>query len=62
MTEATGVLATILNSVDSETHDLILSHLKGGTSAVWLSQVLTEAGFTISPTTLKEQRARLNNG
>ena len=59
MSAPTGILKEILDSVDTETASLIYGHLAGGTSAVWLSTTLTEAGFKISPTTLKEQRARI---
>ena len=61
MSEPTGVLAEILDSVDATTRELIYRHLVGGTSAVWLSEQLSANGFKISPTTLKEQRARLKN-
>lgn len=59
MTGPTGRLASILEKLDAPTRKAVLDHLRGGTSANWLSKVLARHGHKISPTTLKEQRALL---
>lgn len=57
----TGRFAAALDEMTHEERDAVLAHLEGGSSANWLSQVLNLHGYSISPTTLKEQRARMRN-
>lgn len=61
MSEPTGILAEILEQLDEPTKTLLLEHIVGGTPATWISAELTKAGYKISATTIKEQRARLRN-
>ena len=60
MSKYTGRLSEIYEDLSSDEKAVLDAHLEGGTSAAWLSKVLTSYGYKISQTTLKEQRARLN--
>lgn len=59
--EATGRLLEIYQELTEEEQEALSEHLLGGTSASWLARQLTDAGYKISATTLKEQRSRLVN-
>lgn len=59
--QITGVLSEHLQSMPQRERELVLGHLRGGTSATWLSQTLSRHGYAVSATTLKEQRAKLRS-
>lgn len=55
----TGKLATIFDELDSrpDVQATLTEHLLGGTSASRLARDLSEAGFPIGATTIKDYRA-----
>lgn len=60
--EPTGKLKDIINDLSKsygEALEPFLKHLSGGTSAEWLADTLTEAGYPIGATTIKSYRRKL---
>lgn len=53
------VLTAALSQVGPKATEVFMEHLRGGTSADYLSEWLTRAGHPVSATTLKEARKRL---
>lgn len=51
-----------LVEVGEEARNAFLAHLKGGTSATWLSEWMTKAGHPMGATTIKDFRRRLKDG
>lgn len=52
---------TALSELGGDARDAFLAHLRGGTSAAWLSGWLTRAGQPVSATTIKEFRKRVRD-
>jgi len=52
----TGRLAEILKAVNPNARKALEKHLLGGTSAEWLSTVLTGEGYPIGASTIKAYR------
>ena len=50
-----------LEEVGGEAREAILTHLRGGTSAAWLSDWLTRAGHPVSATTIKDYRKKVRD-
>ena len=50
-----------LEEVGGEAREAILAHLRGGTSAAWLSRWLTKAGHPVSATTIKDYRKKVRD-
>lgn len=61
MSPFTGGLARAMATMTGQEREALVAHLRAGTSANWLSDVLKRNGFDISPTTIKEQRAKVRN-
>lgn len=55
---AVSKINELREKVGEQAWDVLREHLMGGTSANWLARELKESGFNISPTTLKEYRAK----
>lgn len=55
----TGKLKEVLESLPQPYADAALNHLNGGTSAEWLASVLTDAGYPIGATTIKQYRRKM---
>ena len=52
----TGRLAEVLAAVNPNARKALEAHLLGGTSADWLSTVLTSEGYPIGASTVKSYR------
>jgi hypothetical protein len=52
---------TALASVGGRAREAFLAHLRGGTSAVWLSDWLSRAGHPVSATTIKDYRKKVRD-
>lgn len=55
----TGKFAEVFDALDEPLQELLAEHLYAGTSANFISQEFERVGIKLSPTTIKEQRARL---
>lgn len=55
----TPTLTAALNAMDPEKQEAFLAHLKGGTSAEFLSDWLKRNGTPVSATTLKVNRKKV---
>ena len=56
----TSVLDKALSQIGPQAAEVFMQHLRGGTSANYLSDWLTRAGSPVSATTLKEHRRSLS--
>lgn len=52
----TGRLAGIALELDDTTYAALMEHLESGTSAEWLAETLSGAGYPVSASTIRTQR------
>lgn len=50
-----------LASVGGDAREAFLAHLRGGTSATWLADWLTRAGFPVGATSIKDYRKKVRD-
>lgn len=61
-TGAPPVLEAAFSKIGQDATRLFMDHLRGGTSANYLSDWLGRAGAPVSATTIKEYRRAVQNG